>query len=86
MFRCTALYANSVLCSALFATSLEMPSPCSREHALQADEAKKAAQAGADKADDNPQDDLLVEQDIHHFSYYALEGGPSNPLYTPLST
>lgn len=24
---------------------------------------------------ENPQDELLVEQDIHHFSYYAVEGG-----------
>lgn len=29
------------------------------------------------QADDfeNPQDELLIEQDIHHFSYYAVEGG-----------
>ena len=25
--------------------------------------------------DENPQDELLIEQDIHHFSYYAVEGG-----------
>lgn len=24
---------------------------------------------------ENPQDELLIEQDIHHFSYYAVEGG-----------
>jgi hypothetical protein len=33
------------------------------------------AAGGDDTADESPQDELLTEQDIHHFSYYAVEGG-----------
>ena len=30
-------------------------------------------EAAADE-EENPQDELLIEQDVHHFSYYAVEG------------